>query len=435
MEKLNNKFTRNFEEVFTATQPNLLAAVSGGVDSMVLCDLLLKTNKKFSIAHCNFQLRGNESENDEKFVWDYCIQNQIEFYSTKFNVKEFKQSGNYSTQMAARELRYSWFTRLMKEHGFDYLVTAHHLNDSLETFMINLSRGTGIEGLKGIPLLKNNIFRPLYNSSKNEILHYAKENKIEWQEDVSNSGNDYKRNKIRHYITPVLEEIHPEFLQNFVKTIEILEQDGILIQQLIESKRKELFEKNDSVIHISIEKLKQLNPLHSYLHYLFFEYGFRHPLEIEKLIYSNENGEINSESHRLIKNRNELLLSGINPMEPSPEFIIREGIILEKPLSLKISKSDARDFSAHETLDYEKIKFPLRLRKIKTGDIFFPFGMKGSKKLSKFFKDEKFSKLDKENSWLVVDDEDRILYVTGKRIDDRFKITEHTHKFLNIYLC
>jgi len=435
MEKLVNKFNHNFKEAFGNADPSLLVAVSGGVDSMVLCDLLRKTNKHFSVAHCNFQLRGKESDEDEEFVRNYCIQNQIEFHSKKFNVKEFKQSGNYSTQMAARELRYAWFRKLMNDHGFDYLATAHHLNDSLETFLINLSRGTGINGLTGIPVLNDKILRPLYNFSKNEILQYAKENNIRWREDASNSKNDYNRNKIRHRITPVLEEIHPEFLQNFAKTIGFLKQEKELIGQLIKLKRKELFEEKNSIIHISITKLKSLDPLSSYLHYLFSGYGFKHVEEIEKLMNSDENGEISSKSHRLIKNRNELFLSEINQIEPSAEFIIQEDVILEKPLSLRISKSDERDFSASETLDYDKIKFPLRLRKIKTGDIFFPFGMKGSKKLSKFFKDEKFSKLDKENCWLMVDDEDRILYVAGKRIDGRFKITEHTHKFLNIYLC
>lgn len=435
MEEITDKFNYNFKETFGNSSPRLLIAVSGGIDSMVLCDLLLKANKTFSVAHCNFQLREKDSDGDEEFVRDYCIRNRIEFFSKRFNVKEFKSSGNYSIQMAARELRYTWFRRLAKEHGFDYLATAHHLNDSLETFLINISRGTGIEGLKGIPLLSNGIFRPLHNSSKTEILRYAKDNNVKWREDVSNSKNDYTRNKIRHHITPALEEIHPGFLLSFADTIEILRQDTAIIHQLIQIKKEELFQENGSVIHVSIEKLKNLEPLHSYLHYLFFGYGFKHPSEIEKLMNSGKNGEIASKAYRLIKNRNELILSRIRPMSSSAEFIIEEDIILEKPLSLKVSKSDERDFSASETLDYDKIRFPLRLRKMKTGDVFFPYGMKGSKKLGKFFKDEKFSRLDKEDSWLLVDEEDRILYVVGKRIDERFKTTEHTHKFLNIYLC
>ena len=435
MEKITEEFNRNFADIVESADVNFLVAVSGGVDSMVLCDLLLKTNRKFSVAHCNFQLRGNDSDEDEKFVRNYCIQNQIEFHFKKFNVKEFKSSGNYSTQMAARELRYAWFRELLSEYEFDYLLTAHHLNDSLETFLINLSRGTGINGLTGIPVLSHQILRPLYNFSKNEILHYAKENDILWREDISNAQSDYNRNRIRHLITPVLEKIHPEFLQNFAGTTELLKQDRELIGQFIELKRKELFEYKKSIIHIPIAKLKSLSPLPSCLYYLFSGYGFRHPSEIEKLMNSGGNGEITSKSHRLVKNRDELLLSEIRPIEPSIEFMIEEDTILEKPVSLKISKSGERDFSAIETLDCDKIKFPLRLRKIKTGDIFFPFGMKGSKRLSKFFKDEKFSKFDKESCWLMVDKEDKILYVVGKRIDGRFKITEHTHKFLNIYLC
>ena len=434
MRHISEKFRKNLNNISFPPNPKILVAVSGGVDSMALCDLFSKSNLNYSIAHCNFQLRGNDSDVDEKFVENYCIENQVEFHSKKFNVMELKQSGNFSTQMAARELRYNWFRELMNEYEFDFLATAHHLNDSLETFLINLSRGTGIEGLTGIGLQQNEIIRPLYNFSKKEILDYAEKKQIRWREDSSNAENNYVRNKIRNQIVPVLGEIHPEFLQNFSKTLELANENKALISQIIAEKKKDLFELKNNAIHISIDELLKLKPLSSYLFYFFKPYGFHHPKETEKLMKSGNNGEIRSKSHRLIKNREELILAASGAIEPSGEIIIGGEIVMENPLSLKISKSKAKDENAAEVLDEAKIKFPLKLRKPKTGDVFFPIGLNGSKKLSKFFKDEKYSKLDKENQWLLVDDEDEILYVIGKRIDERFKVTEHTQKFLNIYL-
>ena len=417
-----------------SAKTKLLVAVSGGVDSMVLCDLLVKAKMNFSVAHCNFQLRGKNSEEDEEFIRNYCDENKIPFFAEKFNVKQYKESGNYSTQMAARELRYNWFNGLISEYQFDYLLTAHHLNDSLETFLINLSRGTGINGLKGIRNQESQILRPLLPYSKAQILQYAVKYNLQWREDKSNSETDYVRNKIRHQIVPILEEIHPQFLQNFSNTLSILRDENQIIHQHIKLTKNQLLHIEKDYISILIEDLLKLNPLSSYLHYLFSEFGFQHPDEIEKILHS-ENGEIQSKTHRLIKNRKELMLIDIISNDFEFEFELNPEEILEKPLYLKLLESEMRDLTAHESFDYDKIKFPLRLRKRKTGDIFFPFGMKGSKKLSKFFKDEKYSKLEKENAWLLVDDEDRIVYLVGKRMDERFKITKHTHKFLNIYLC
>lgn len=434
MQNVLHQFRENLNQIDFHSSRFLLA-VSGGIDSMVLSELFLRCELNFSIAHCNFQLRGIDSEADEAFVKNYCVENQIEFFSKKFNVKEYKQSGNYSTQMAARDLRYNWLRELMRENEVDFLVTAHHLNDSLETFLINLSRGTGIGGLTGIQFRQNEIIRPLYNVSKESITEYAKLNDIQWREDVSNTSDDYTRNKIRHRIVPVLNEIHPGFLSNFSKTIRQLNDDKQLIENHMKILSEEYFRTEKDNFLISIEKLNELQPLHSYLFHLFSKFGFIYPTEIQKLMNANEGSEINSDEYRLIKNRRQLILSRKTEINASEEFIVEEGKLIQKPLNLKLLKSDERDLSATETVDCEKISFPLRLRKQKTGDVFFPFGMRGSKKISKFFKDEKLTKIDKENCWLLVDNDDKIIYAIGKRIDDRFKITEHTHKFLNIYLC
>src|SRR5690606_7370339 len=224
----------NFQE-----DAQLLVAVSGGVDSMVLCDLLLKSKLNFSVAHCNFQLRGKESDEDEKFVRNFCSQNQIPVFIKKFEVKKFKNSGNFSTQMAARELRYRWFEELISVQKFDYLLTAHHLNDALETFLINLSRGTGMKGLTGMN--SDKIHRPLLSYSKAEILSYAKNNNLKWREDSSNQTSDYVRNKIRHEIYPVLEEIHPQFLENFSKSIQFLHEENQILENHLKNIQNQLF--------------------------------------------------------------------------------------------------------------------------------------------------------------------------------------------------
>lgn len=428
-------FQSNLPKTDFLKLPKILVAVSGGIDSMVLVDLFLQTGLPFSMAHANFQLREKDSDLDEQFLQEFAQQHGISIFVKRFDVKSYKSSGNYSTQMAARNLRYDWFEELKVEHHFDWICTAHHLNDSLETFLINLSRGTGLDGLVGISSDAEHILRPLHNFSKESILKYAKTNSIQWREDASNSSTDYIRNKIRHEIFPKLTEIHPEFLQNFQRSIEHLSDQNLILKYHFQSVSNDLFKSKDEQIFISIERLKDLHPFTTYLFHLFQPFGFEHPFEIQKLMDSNENGEIQSKTHRLIKNRQELILVKKGEHDFPNEIELDQDQILEKPLYLRFSKTKEKPFDSAESLDLDKVEFPLRLRRQKTGDSFFPIGMKGSKKISKFFKDEKLSKLEKESTWLLVDKEDRILYVVGKRLDDRFKITENTHNFLNIYLC
>lgn len=428
------QFQNHWQTLQFSTDSKILVAVSGGIDSMVLCDLLLDAKIDFSIAHCNFQLRAEESDLDQEFIRKYAETHRLELFTEKFDVEEFKRDKNLSTQMAAREIRYTWFDELMNQYAFDYLLTAHHLNDSLETFIINLSRGTGLEGLLGIKKMNHSIVRPLLPFSKTEIAAYARKKRLAWREDLSNASLNYIRNKVRHQISPVLNELHPNFLLNFNTSIQNLEGDWQLIQNHLELIQADLFKSVDENIVVSIEKLKQLKPLHTYLFHLFSDYGFKYPFEVEKFITSDQNGEIRSENFRMIKNREQIILTKNDESQFNEEIVINEDQILEKPLYLKVSTSNKRDSSATETFDLAKIEFPLRLRKHKTGDIFHPIGMKGSKKVSKYFKDEKYSKLDKERTWLLVDSKDQIIYIVGKRMDDRFKITEHTHNFLNLYL-
>ncbi|MFA5620018.1 MAG: tRNA lysidine(34) synthetase TilS [Weeksellaceae bacterium] len=426
---------KDFEIAPEYKNHKLLAAVSGGVDSMVLCHLLLKSGVNFSVVHCNFGLRAEASDEDEKFVKKFCQKHQIQFFSKNLNVEKFMKTGNYSVQMAARILRYEWFDELMQKESFQKLLTAHHLDDAIETFLINLSRGTGIKGLSGIQAETEKIYRPLLPFSKEQILKYARENQIEWREDATNAEKHYVRNKIRHEIIPVLKEIHPEFYRNFLKTQKIIREEVLLVKQKTDEIKNLIFQKKDNQILIEIEDLKALQPSESILYHLFSPFDFYHPSEILKLIHSKNNGEIRSATHRLIKNRGEFILLEIEKQEEPMEIEFLENRIHENSINLKVELSGSKDPNATETLDAEKICFPLKLRKVKAGDRFIPLGLKGFKKLSKFFVDEKYAKPEKEKAWILVDNDDKILYLIGKRIDDRYKMTDDTHKYLNIYLC
>lgn len=414
---------------------SLLLALSGGIDSMTLAVLLKNMGISFAAAHCNFQLRAEDSDEDEKFVKLFCNENKIKLFVQRFDTNEYKKGRNLSTQMAARDLRYRWFHQLMDENNFDFLITAHHLDDSIETFLINLSRGTGIEGLSGIKRQNGKILRPLLNYSKQEIQQFAERNQIKWREDRTNAELDYARNKIRHQIVPVLKGLHPQFKENFQKTISQLASDSVLIQNHIKEIKESIFKNFEETIRIQIDDLKKLNPAETYFHYLFDDYGFHFSKEISKLIDSKHNGQIKSKTHRLIKNRNELILTVAETDVSDFEVDINQGTIIEKPLYLKVLKSNSRDLNASESIDFEKVHFPLKLRKPERADFFQPLGLKGSKLLSKFFKDEKYSMLEKEKAWILVDATGKVVCIIGKRIDERFKITEHTQLFLNIYLC
>ena len=411
-----------------------LLAISGGVDSIVLLDLFRQTNSQFQVAHCNFQLRGEDSLGDEELVRNYCGKNQIPFHHIRFNVDEFKSTGNYSTEMACRILRYNWFDEIIKQNHLDYLVTAHHLNDNIETFIINLSRGTGIKGLTAMQIDQNKIFRPLLHFTKKQILNYAETNKLNWREDYTNLTDEYTRNKIRHHITPILNEIHPKFEANFLKTLGYLNDTNNFVINQIENIRNILIP-NDTYTEIDISKLEELNDKNFVQFHLFEKYGFNKLEEIEKLKVSENSSEITSITHRLIKNRDKLILARIKDINKEEIIINQEKIDLES-ITLEFIKSDLRLENAKEIIDTKNIQFPLKIRRIKKGDYFYPIGMKGQKKIiSKYLKDLKLSKIEKEQTWLLVDNRDQIIWVINQRLDERFKINNITKEFLNIIVC
>lgn len=405
-----------------------LLAMSGGVDSCVLFHLFIKGNIRFEVAHANFGLRGNASNLDEEFVTNLCSTYNIVCHSKKLNVAEFKETHNDSTQSAARKLRYTWFHELMIAYKLDFLVTAHHLDDSIETFFINLLRGTGLKGLTGIG--EHNILRPLLKFQKKEIIAYAQSHDITWREDASNAKHDYVRNKIRHKLTPTLFEINPNIYHNFLKTFTHLKNDVSLINDLVEEKRKTLFKEKEDHIEIAISDLININT--NLLFYLFEPFGFNNTNEIKKLLNGNESAEITSLTHRLIKNRAFLLISKVN-LAPLKNYIIDNIGEVDTPIQLKLVLVKQKPNNTNSLFDFNKIKFPLSLRLAKNGDIFYPKGMNGkSKKVSKYFKDEKFSKIQKERTWLLTDCNDQIIWIIGHRQDERFLPTTNTTLWLEI---
>ncbi len=416
-------------------QNRFLLACSGGMDSVVLAHLCYQSKLDFSMAHCNFKLRGSESEKDEQFVRELSRKLNKSFFTRDFETVEHANNQKISVQMAARDLRYKWFTELMEQHQIKTLVTAHHADDNLETFLINLSRGTGIKGLTGIPAKTAIIARPLLSFSREQILDFAKSSGIGWREDQSNIQTKYLRNKIRHQIVPLLKELHPTFLDNFHATLKYLQQTAAISENHIKQLKENLFQQDGDVIRISIEALQNLLPLEAYIHALFNAYGFTEWEDVQHLLTAMSGKEVHSKTHRLVKDRDELLLSTISKKTNVQFEITAATTQIDEPVHLSFHNVDTIEETGSHVLyvDKETLKYPMKLRKWQKGDYFYPLGMTGRKKISKYFKDEKVSVLAKEAQWLLCSD-GNIVWVVGKRADDRFKVTEKTRDILRIIL-
>lgn len=409
-----------------------LLAVSGGADSMVLASLFQDLGFTFHVAHINYKLREEDSNLDQKVVQDFCETNKIPFHL--YEVSEKDQKPDNSIQLWARELRYTFFKQIQQQENLEFLVTAHHLNDQLETFIINLSKAAGINGLSGIPVNDNNILRPLLQFSKEEIYEFAKENAIKFREDLSNKKSDYLRNKIRHEIVPKLLETNEYFLENFKKSSSYLNQTKDFVQNQIKEIENKLSTFNKDHKILSKEKLDQESNFVKFE--ILKKYGFSQEEEISKIFIAENGSSFFSKEYQLIINRNELIFSPLNTSDILKE--IPEEIILKINEDQEIILSESIDFgtSAAETLewhlDLEKIAIPLKLRKKKEGDLFFPIGMTGKKKVSKFLRDEKLSFFEKETAWLLCDAKDQILGILPYRQDRRFSTSKHTQKTLKI---
>ena len=428
-----NHFKKNIGTDFSFMEgKKMLIACSGGMDSVVLTHLMKKLNFEIALAHCNFSLRGKESDGDEMFVIGLAKSMQIPVFVETFDTKKIAQEHKISTQMAARDLRYAWFDKILKDFKFDYLLTAHHLDDTLETFFINLSRGTGLTGLAGIPKKNNKIIRPLLDFSREEILKYAEENNLKWREDSSNLKTDYLRNKLRLEVLPQFKETNEALLKNFQKTQRNIQASQNLIEDYTALVYNLVVSEAVDSYNINIPKIKELPHTDALLYELLHGFGFTEWEDVSNLLDAQTGKQLFSKTHRLIKNREELVLTEIDLEKRNDEFLVFEEEITF-PINLKIEPSKYIG-ETEKNLIYvasEKLNFPLKLRKWKRGDSFQPFGMKGKKKLSKFFKDEKISLNEKEKIWLLLSDE-KIVWVIGHRMDDRFKVTENTKRILKI---
>jgi tRNA(Ile)-lysidine synthase len=347
-----------------------------------------------------------------------------------------------SLEMAARDLRYEWFNSLMQEHNFTYLATAHHLDDSIETFFINLLRGTGIAGLHGIQVKNDKIVRPLLFATREEITEYAKKNNISHVEDSTNAETKFTRNKIRHNLFPILKEINPNFEIALKKDIEYLKDTETIFRKEIEKAKQEIIETDNELIKLNISKLKALNPIKIYLYEIISEYGFNETNTIDILSCLDETSgkQFFSKTHRLIKDREYIFINKIKDNTTNEFFLINQeqgSLIYPLKMQIEILK-DLKFVNISKEkniamLDADLVKFPLILRKWRQGDSFVPFGMRKEKKLSDYFTANKYSLLDKENQWILCIEE-KIIWLIGERIDDRFRISNATKNILKIEL-
>ncbi|PCI31691.1 MAG: tRNA lysidine(34) synthetase TilS [Flavobacteriaceae bacterium] len=421
----------------------LLLAVSGGIDSMILVDTFHKLGLQIGIAHCNFKLRSKSSDKDERFVIETAHKLNIPMFNISFDTKTYANEQQLSIQMAARELRYHWFYKILSENKYDYLLTAHHKDDVIETFLINFSRGTGLHGLTGIPEINNEIIRPLLPFSRNDINVYAAKNNLTWREDKSNADTKYLRNKIRHKVIPVFKELNPSFLESFTQTLSHLNESKSFIDQQMDRIKTAIVSTENNSFVIDIEKLQAQGEEKFILREILKNYQFTQWDDVYNLLTAQSGKFLTSATHRLLKNREQLILSEISQVEASTFHIVKDSKKIKHPIHLKFKKMDdtkLKEFqnnpksATHKVhVDLDTISYPIIVRKWQQGDFFYPFGMQGKKKLSKFFKDEKMSLLEKENTWVLCS-ENKIIWIVGKRMDERFKIKKSTKKGLKITL-
>ena len=436
------KFNQNIKDL-NLFKPNdkILLAISGGIDSMVMAHLFEKSVFRYGIAHCNFSLRAEDSDLDEVLVQEYSNKTGVPFYSKKFNTIQEAKTRKISVQMAARELRYEWFEKLRNRHNYIYIAIAHNKDDVVETFLMNIVRGTGIRGLSGIKAKKGTIIRPILFLTRKEIVKSQENNNIAFREDSSNSSLKYSRNKIRHVLIPELEDMNPNFKNNLLKTISYTSDATEIFIESIKEKKKSILKEQSGQITINIDSLKKLKFASTYLYEFIKAYGFSK--EVIPDIFFNldktSGKQFYSKTHRLIKDREQLIITLI-PKNEFPIYHIEENCgEIKTPIHLSFNKektdNEFKPVNSKKTayLDYDQVKFPLTLKKWEKGDKFQPLGLSHHKKLSDFFIDEKVSLIEKEKAWLLVSNKD-IIWVIGHRIDHRFRVQEKTKTILKIEL-
>lgn len=419
-------------------QQSVLLAVSGGIDSMVLLHLFEKSAFSYGVVHCNFQLRGDESDGDEVFVRQQVLNHGVPFFTRRFETREHARVNGISVEMSARQLRYDYFEEVRVENGYDYIVTAHHQDDLLETFFVNLSRKTGIRGLTGIREKTGKVIRPLLFATRQEIEQYARMQFIEYREDRTNSEVVYQRNFIRHRILPLLSELNPAFRSNLADTIDNLRSAGEVYAHGIAVEKQKVMSEQEHGLAIHIATLKESPFPETLLFEILSEYNFNPQTagHIFQRLDSEPGKQFFSRTHRLVKDREFLFITPVPEEEERIYYLEKDDIELFAPLTLNIEKFRGDDFQIDPSpqvacLDAVKLEFPLLIRKWKQGDYFQPLGMQGFKKLSDFLIDEKVPVHEKENTWLLCSGQ-KIVWVIGRRIDDRFKVLPGTREVIRI---
>lgn len=407
----------------------ILLAVSGGLDSMVMADLFLKGGYPIALAHCNFGLRGDESDGDEAFVLKWADKNNINCYVKSFDL------GDGSIQLEARNARYHWFSELLVEHGLDKVSTAHHLNDSLETVLINLTRGTGIKGVSGISVKTDRLIRPLLFATKEALHTYAMDEGLDWREDSSNEGVDYDRNHIRHEVIPELEKLNPSLIKTFFNTSERLRLASEIVSQKVHAVKSQYLSEDQGGWKLQLHWISSATD-ELILAEILAEFGMNYVTAKEVFAARGKSGKSFQEGEWLITMDRESLYIDRNGTTTSGELIIEEpGLYYLDGNEYEVKEVSKKDIEYRDErtvfLDAEKLVFPLKVRPLKEGDRFNPLGMSGEKKLSDFLIDEKVP-LPKKKTVLVLESNNQIGWVIGYRLSDRFKISDMTKKVVKI---
>ena len=431
------KFKQHLHQNFPFLEDSkLLIAISGGIDSVVLAHLCSQLNLNFSLCHCNFNLRGQESDDDEAFVTSLAKSLKTLVYTTSFETEKYATKNKVSIQVAARDLRYTWFYKLLDANQYDYVLTAHNTNDNLETFIINLTRGSGLEGFTGIPPVNQKSVRPLLAFSRDDITLFAIKNGIVWREDRSNASIKYVRNKVRHKVIPILKELNPHVLESFQNTIEYLNESQSIINDAVKNITAKVVSYENDVLKISCKEIEKLSNKKAYLYQLLQAYGFTAWNDIVDLISAQPGKQVFSDTHRLLKDRNFLILTTINKNQSikGPILIDQKVSKITTPIKLTIQNTDDYTSKNKEQIiiDKDLVNYPLSLKKWHHGDAMYPTGMSGSKKISQLFKDNKLSLLDKEKIWLLTDAKDDIIWVIGLRQDRRYLANKTSKNRLKI---
>ena len=419
----------------------IIVGVSGGTDSVALLHILISLGYECVIAHCNFNLRMEESKQDEEFVRSLSKTLKVPYYHIDFQTTKYAVEHGISIEMAARDLRYKWFHELLQSLGAQAIAVAHHADDSIETMLMNLVRGTGLRGLTGIQPRNKKVVRPLLCCTRLELENYLIIHDLEHVEDSTNASNNYKRNKFRNVVLPLLNEINTSVRQTLYDSLKRFEGNLAIYQQAIEKIEKLIVERKDGLIKLNIEKIKQQIHIPTVMFELLHPYGFS-PALIEQIVVNldAESGKIfYSDSHRLLKDRKYLIIS-IKEANSSEEYGISVyDAIIAQPFYMQINRATiTNDFQVSKEhnrihIDHSKLKFPLQLRHWHEGDTFYPFGMKQRKKISDFFIDNKLSLIEKELSWLLVSDNE-IVWIIGQRLDNRFRVTKETVEVLEFII-